>query len=186
VCVRCPSPHTAFLVAHILVQTKLSNEGFIMTRTATPVRVEREDPWCHDARVLLDELGALLALTSGSSGQSRFFMEEVCSVRGSFLLARTPDGQAVGCGGFRRYDYGVAELKRIYGRSSNGGVGASLLMHLEERATTAGYHTLIVNTGLAGSRARSFFWRSGFLPTLAFGGHGADPREFIMEKRLAG
>jgi N-acetylglutamate synthase-like GNAT family acetyltransferase len=157
-----------------------------MTRTATTVLVERDDPWCHDARVLLDELGALLALTSGSSGQSRFFMEEVCSVRGAFLIARTSDGQALGCGGFRRYDYGVAELMRIYCRSSHGGVGAALLSHLQERATAAGYHTLIVNTGLAASRAKNFFWRSGFRPTLAFGVHGADPREFIMEKRLAG
>jgi GNAT superfamily N-acetyltransferase len=156
-----------------------------MTRMATTLRIQREDPWCHDARILLDELGAALALSTGSSGQTRFYMEEVCSARGAFLIARTTEGEAVGCGGFRRFDYGVAEVQRMFSRTEHSNVGKALLSHLEELAAVAGYHTLVANTHNATRHAKNFFWRNGFTPTMTYGPYYTSQREFFMEKALA-
>src|SRR5690242_8000889 len=110
-----------------------------MMDSAMTFVVRREDPRTQDAQVLLDELTATLALYTGDGGQARFSLEDICSVRGAFVIARTTHGEPLGCGAFKRHDYGVAELKRIYTRPNNLGVGCAILQLLETEAITAGY-----------------------------------------------
>ncbi|ACC74121.1 GNAT family N-acetyltransferase [Paraburkholderia phymatum] len=126
------------------------------------VSVGCEDPCTQDAQLLLDECAATLALYSGDGGQSRFRLEEVCSARGAFVVARTRQGAPLGCGAFRRFDYGVAELMRIYCRRESGGAGQAILDMLETEAMTAGYRTLIAQTNDLNRRALAFFERHGF------------------------
>jgi GNAT superfamily N-acetyltransferase len=156
-----------------------------MTRIGVQLVIQREDPWSTDARLLLDELSATLALFTRHSGQASFFLEDFCTPRAAFLIARTAAGEPVGCGAFRRFDYGVAELKRLYSRRFCGGVGKAILAQLQELATDAGYHTLLTETSLANRRTMDFFWRNGFAPVLKCSPYGAWQSEVFLEKALS-
>ncbi|WP_244851226.1 GNAT family N-acetyltransferase [Caballeronia sp. SL2Y3] len=140
-----------------------------MTPFETAILVRREDPWSLEAQALLDELSAMLAVFSGDGGQSRFSPEDACSARGAFVVARTTQGLALGCGAFRRFDYGVAELKRLYSRPNTCGVGKAILTQLEADAAAVGYHTLLLETRSFNRRAIAFYERNGFTPTARYG-----------------
>lgn len=92
-----------------------------MTSASLTVLVQREGTWSYDGRVLLDEMAAMQALYLGASAKSRFSQSEISSARGRFLIARTVKGEAIGCGAYRRLDFGVAELVCIYSRMPNAG-----------------------------------------------------------------
>ncbi|WP_177200441.1 GNAT family N-acetyltransferase [Paraburkholderia diazotrophica] len=130
--------------------------------------IQREDPYSLDAQILMDELSAMLATLSGDGGQSRFCADDVCSARGAFVLARTSQGTPLGCGAFRRFDFGVAELKRVYARPNKAGVGRALLSALEAEAVAAGYHTLVLETRAVNQRAIAFYERNGYSPIDVF------------------
>lgn len=155
-----------------------------MTRLALTVAVCREDPWTLDARTLLDELSATLALFQGRSNQSPFCISDVCTVRSAFMLARAPDGNAVGCGAFRRASFGTAEVTGIYSRHKQVGVGEAILVQLESGAAAAGYHTLRVNVPSLGRAAISFFVQNGFRPTSPLSACVTTRRRAIMVKKL--
>jgi GNAT superfamily N-acetyltransferase len=121
--------------------------------------------------MLLDELSATLALSTGDGGQSRFDIEDACSARGGFVIARTTSGAAIGCGACRRHDYGVEELKRIYSRPEYKGVGTAIVRRLEQEAINAGYGALIVGTRASNRRAIAMYERNGYKPTGPFGFH---------------
>jgi len=157
-----------------------------VTPSETAILVRREDPWSLDAQALLDELSAMLALFSGDSGQSRFSLEDVCTARGGFLVARTTQGIALGCGAFRRFDYGVAEIKRIYSRPNTCGVGRAILGQLEADAAAVGYHTLLLETRSFNQRAIAFYQRNGFTPTGRYGVHIHQPDARCFQKAIGG
>ncbi|WP_244818432.1 GNAT family N-acetyltransferase [Caballeronia sp. Lep1P3] len=156
-----------------------------MTPSETAILVRREDPWSLDARALLDELSAMLAIFSGDGGQSRFCLEDVCSARGGFLVARTAQGFALGCGAFRRFDYGVAEIKRLYSRPDTCGVGKAILTQLEADAAAVGYHTLLLETRVFNRRAIAFYQRNGFRPTGRYGIYANQPDASCFAKTIA-
>jgi hypothetical protein len=149
-----------------------------MTSASLTVLVQREGIWSYDGRVLLDEMAAMQALYLGASAKSRFSQSEISSARGRFLIARTVKGEAIGCGAYRRLDFGVAELVCIYSRMPNAGIGRAVLAKLESNAAKAGYHTLMVEmsrtnqsgSGSSGARdssrrfppARTSAWNSAF------------------------
>lgn len=113
----------------------------LLTSASLSVLVQREGIWSYDGRVLLDEMEAMHALYSGIGGNSRFSHSEISSARGRFLIARTVKGEAVGCGAFKRLEFGVAELVCIYSRMPNAGIGKAVLAGLESNAAKAGYHS---------------------------------------------
>lgn len=76
----------------------------------------RENPWSHDAQMLLDEAGAILAVYAGDGRQSQIWFDDVCSARGGFFLVRTVHGTPLGCGGFRRFTVYMAEVIGMYSR----------------------------------------------------------------------
>jgi len=83
-------------------------------------------------------MSALRALYSGDGGQSRFMPEDACSSRSAFVLARTKTRAPLGCGAFRRYNFGAAELQRIFCRVEGQGVGSAILRMLETEALATG------------------------------------------------
>lgn len=64
--------------------------------------VREENPCTLDARAMLDELSATLALYSADGAQWRFCVEDVQRSRSAFAVARAVDGYAIGCGALRR------------------------------------------------------------------------------------
>lgn len=144
-----------------------------MNQSSMAIVVRREDPDDADARLLLDELGALLALRHGESGQAGFDPEDFRSTRGGFIVARTLNGEPVGCGGFRRFSYETVEIRRLYRRPEMSGVGSAVLETLEDAARDTGYRRIVVRVWNSDIRAIDFFLRHGYSSTEKFGGKTA-------------
>lgn len=74
--------------------------------------------------------------------------QEFESPGGTFLIVYT-DGEAVGCGGFKRLDVRTAEIKRMYvAPAARGrGLGRRILDRLETGARSAGYVSIRLDTG---------------------------------------
>ena len=140
-----------------------------MNDMSVVVVMREENPRTFDARAMLDELSATLALYTGDGAQSRFRIEDVQSSRSVFVVARTIDGHAIGCGALRRHSFGIAELKRIYRRPEWPGAGSAILRFLEGVAVSMGYRRVILETRQANSRAAAFYQRHGYETVEPFG-----------------
>ncbi len=119
------------------------------------------DPDSPEARVLLGELGAALAALTGSDGTASFEAADVRGERACFLLVRSADGLAVGCGALRPLSDGVAELKRMYARPGSG-AGRHLLDALERQARAFGYAEVWLETRRVNARAVAFYAKHGY------------------------
>ncbi len=88
-----------------------------------------------------------------------------------FVVARTRDGGAVGCGGLRFLEPGVAEIKRMYVDPAHRGTGVAtvILRTLEARACEAGVRRLVCETGTLQPEAIRFYQREGYQQIDNFG-----------------
>jgi GNAT superfamily N-acetyltransferase len=95
---------------------------------------------------------------------------QFASPYGAFFVA-TFDGEPIGCGGLRRHDEGVVEIKRMFVRSAHRrrGHARSLLRALEDRARASGYCTVVLETGLAQPEAIALYSSEGYQPIDGFG-----------------
>ncbi|MFN2607666.1 MAG: GNAT family N-acetyltransferase [Acidimicrobiales bacterium] len=82
---------------------------------------------------------------------------------GRFVVARV-DGQPVACGGLKRLDAGAAEIKRLYVRpdARRRGLGARMLLRLEEVAAVEGYRVVRLDTGADQPDAVRLFTAAGY------------------------
>ncbi|GIM95735.1 GNAT family N-acetyltransferase [Paractinoplanes toevensis] len=103
-----------------------------------------------------------------------------------FLVAVSPDGQAIGCGALRRLDQASAEVKRMYvtpaGRGS--GVATAILRSLESEARTRGWTTLRLETGTAQPDAIRFYEREGYHPIPRYGAYVNSDISVCYERAL--
>jgi GNAT superfamily N-acetyltransferase len=81
-----------------------------------------------------------------------------------FLVARTADGRAVGCGGLRPLAGGGAEIKRMYVAPDARGQGVStaVLRAIEGEARAMGVERLLLETGTEQPDAMRFYEREGY------------------------
>lgn len=88
-----------------------------------------------------------------------------------FLVARTLDGTAVGCGGLRPLAGGGAEIKRMFvlPAARGAGVSVAILRALEDEARGLGLPRLVLETGTAQPDAIRFYQREGYTPIPLFG-----------------
>lgn len=108
-----------------------------------------------------------------------------------FLVARTPQGTAVGCGAILLGDdqgVPVAELKRMWVAPSirGAGLGRRLLRALEIAARQEGAAVLRLETGVRQPEALSLYREAGYTECGPFGSYVADPLSVFMEKRALG
>src|SRR5918994_801104 len=104
---------------------------------------------------------------------------------GAFPLARI-EGRPVGCIGLRRYDEGVAEIKRMYvvPDASRRGVGRVLLGAMEAQARRLGYHRIILETGERQPEALALYALHGYSRIPNYGHWKDSPLSVCFEKRL--
>ncbi len=104
-----------------------------------------------------------------------------------FLVARSAEGTAEGCGAVVLEDDGTAELKRMFVTPSarGRGLGASLLGRLEDEARRAGVGVIRLETGVQQPEAIGLYRRFGYVDRGPFGRYAEDPLSVFMEKRLA-
>ena len=142
------------------------------------------DPDSPDARALIAELDAALAAITGDSGASSFDAADVRGPGAVFLVARTADGTAVGCGALRPLADGVAELKRMLARPGSG-AGLALLAALELQAMAMGYRAIQLSTRRVNARAVDFYRRHGYVDVAAWGKYADSDRSVCLGRVLA-
>lgn len=105
--------------------------------------------------------------------------------RGAFLVAMLGD-EAVGCGGLRRHDDQVVEIKRMFVRSAfrRRGHARTLLRALEQRAAQMGYREIVLETGAAQPEAIALYSSEGYEPAEGFGHYRDSPLSRSFRKRL--
>lgn len=148
--------------------------------------INLEDPATSDASALIEALSEALASITGDSGKSSFDPEDVRGERARFVVARTIEGRAVGCGAFRPLQNGVAELKRMYSMPGTKGVGHAVLSHLEQEAVALGYEQLWLETRLINQHAVAFYEKHGYKRIPNFGKYVGNSAAVCLAKSLTG
>lgn len=131
---------------------------------------------------LIDHLNAVYPGRAARPG-SVTTPDEMVPPRGAFLVGYE-DGEAVACGGLRRLEDGVCEIKRMYvmpGARSRG-VGRALLAALEDAARELGYERVRLDAGPEQRHSRVLFAAAGYVEIAPYNGnHIAD---YWAEKSL--
>ena len=95
-------------------------------------------------------------------------------------------GQALGCGAFKEYEPGVAEIKRMYVATQQRGLGiaSQVLKELEAWAQEQGYRRLILETGIRQPEAIALYGKAGYTSIPNFGQYAGVASSRCFEKRL--
>ncbi len=106
-----------------------------------------------------------------------------------FLVARTSDGAAVGCGAIllsRETSLITAELKRMWvAPGARGtGLGKRLLSELETTAFKEGATIIRLETGINQPEAIQLYNSAGYHACDPFGGYAPDPLSVFMAKQV--
>jgi ribosomal protein S18 acetylase RimI-like enzyme len=110
-------------------------------------------------------------------------VEDMTPPSGLFVIARL-DGDAIGCGGFKRVDKATGEIKRVWTTPSARGMGVArrVLRTLEAAAREAGLKTLRLSTNRALTEAQALYRRQGYREIARFSDNPYADHWF--EKRL--
>lgn len=112
---------------------------------------------------MADELDALYERVEGSLDSIPARPEQMRPPHGCFLVIRA-EGDPIACGGVKRLEPGVAEIKRMYVAPSHRGrgIGRVLLGGLERRCRELGYRRVRLDTGPEQPAARAIYERAGY------------------------
>jgi putative acetyltransferase len=149
------------------------------------VRVAIERPDLPEAVALIDALDAYQKPLYPAESHHGIDIAALLQPGVVFALARTADGQAVGCGAFVP-EGGWAELKRMYVLPGHRGQGVAreLLAFLEAEAVRRGIGVMRLETGNLQPQALRFYESAGYLRRGPFGDYDDDPHSVFMEKAL--
>ena len=156
-----------------------------MTRSVLPVVVARESFDSPDASALRAAQQAELDVRYGTGDHEPGEKPTAASVP-VFLVARTAEGEAVGCGGLRPLAGGGAEIKRMYVAPAARGRGVSMaiLRAIEDEARAMGLTRLVLETGTGQPDAVRFYEREGYTPIPAFGPYVGSPLSLCFAREL--
>ncbi|OYO31430.1 GNAT family N-acetyltransferase [Janthinobacterium sp. PC23-8] len=139
-----------------------------------------------EARLLQDELSSVLQELCGDSGRASFDADAP-DARSSFYLAKNGAGQLLGCAALRPLEQSgstTAELKRMFARPGNTGVGAALLFHAEAEARKLGYLAVALSTRVINTRAVAFYRKHGYAPVAPWGKYVGAAQSVCLGKIL--
>lgn len=96
------------------------------------------------------------------------------------------NNQPVGCGAFKAYEPGVAEIKRMFVQQQNRGKGIAgqILAALEQWAKEEGFKSCILETGLEQPEAIRVYEREGYKRTPNYGQYIGVEISVCMKKDL--
>jgi DNA-binding MarR family transcriptional regulator/predicted GNAT family acetyltransferase len=154
---------------------------------AALVDVAAEAPDSADARRCLDayfrELEARFESGFDAAADDSARVEDMTPPSGLFVIARL-DGDAVGCGGFKRVDKATGEIKRVWTAPSARGMGVArrVLRTLEASARESGLKTLRLDTNRALTEAHALYRSEAYREVARFSDNPYADHWF--EKRL--
>ena len=140
-----------------------------------------------DARRCLDayfrELAARFESGFDAHADASASLADMTPPSGLFVIARL-DGEAIGCGGFKRVDKATGEIKRVWTAPSARGMGVArrMLRTLEAAAREAGVKTLRLDTNRALTEAHALYRSEGYREIARFNDNPYADHWF--EKRL--
>ncbi|HET8607104.1 MAG TPA: GNAT family N-acetyltransferase [Gaiellaceae bacterium] len=110
-------------------------------------------------------------------------VRELAPPGGGFVILRDEDGRAIGCGGFRRLEAGVCEVKRMYvaPEARGRGAGRLLLATIEAEAAAAGYRLARLDTAAPLLAARRLYAAAGWRETEPYNGNPLAAHWFAKE-----
>jgi GNAT superfamily N-acetyltransferase len=154
---------------------------------AASVKISADSPDGADARRCLDayfrELAGRFESGFDADADGSASVVDMTPPSGLFVIARL-DGEAVGCGGFKRVDKAAGEIKRIWTAPSARGMGVArrMLRALEAAAREAGVKTLRLDTNRALTEAHALYRSEGYREIARFNDNPYADHWF--EKRL--
>jgi ribosomal protein S18 acetylase RimI-like enzyme len=148
------------------------------------IHLIEEDPAAPESALLMAELSTALEAITGDSGRASFDVDDVRGPLACFVVARSDNGAALGCGAFRPLEPGVAEIKRMYARHGTQGVGSAVLRYLESEAQALGYQAIWLETRLVNRRAMDFYEARGYQRIANYGKYIGNPLAVCFEKQL--
>ncbi|MGA8852869.1 MAG: GNAT family N-acetyltransferase [Christiangramia sp.] len=127
-------------------------------------RIKRTNSENRDFIKLVKELDAYLAICDGDEHDFYDQFNKLDAIKNVIVLYE--NHVPVGCGAFKKYDRGIAEVKRMYVNASfrNKGYASEILRSLEEWAIESGFSKLILETGVRQFEAVNFYRRNGYHP----------------------
>ena len=148
------------------------------------VRIERTVEMDEEFLGLVRLLDEELAVRDGE--EHGFYAQFNKPVGLSGVVVAYLDSQAVGCGAFKRYEEGVAEIKRMFTRSEARGkrVAASVLKELEAWAAESGFTECILETGHKQPEAIALYRREGYEVIPNYGQYEGMDNSVCMRKVL--
>jgi GNAT superfamily N-acetyltransferase len=111
--------------------------------------------------------------------------DQLAPPHGTFLIAWL-DEEAVGCGGLRRIEASVGEIKRMFvaPAARRSGVARTILTELETTARALGYTLLKLETGIKQPEAIALYESHGYEPIEAYGVYRDSPLSRCFAKML--
>jgi putative acetyltransferase len=130
------------------------------------VSVAIETPLQDDVRKLVAALNEHLLPLSPLEFQFKMTVEQMAEPHTTVFVARTENGEAVGCGALKTHGDGLGEVKRMYTMTEVRGqrVGSALLDAVVALAREKGLTQLLLETGEGPGFEGAFrlYERSGF------------------------
>ena len=156
-------------------------------RLSEPVRLERDRLDSAAGVALAAAHLAEMMLRYGEEDEpDGLEPDQLALPHGAFLVA-WQGVTAVGCGGLRRIDPHVGEIKRMYvaPASRRSGVARAILTELEVQALDLGYERLILETGTKQPEAIALYSSHGYEQIKPYGVYRDSPFSRCFAKNLA-
>ncbi|MBP0020099.1 MAG: GNAT family N-acetyltransferase [Cyanobacteria bacterium SBLK] len=149
------------------------------------IAIARESPTNPAPRELIAELDCYLAQLYPPESNHNLNPEALEGDGSYFFVARRGD-RAVGCAALVSGKLGVAEIKSVWVRQSDRGLGIAtqLLNVLIQFAKDSHLHTLQLETGRKQVASIKLYEKFGFYAIAPFNGYSADPFSCFYEKMI--
>ena len=133
---------------------------------------------------LVQLLDAELAVRDGE--EHGFYAQFNKPVGLSGVVVAYLDGEAVGCGAFKKYANGIAEIKRMYVHPESRGkrIAARVLIELEEWSRNSGFYECILETGWKQPEAVALYKREGYEIVPNYGQYAGVKNSVCMRKAV--
>ena len=137
-----------------------------------------------DFRTLVVALDADLQARYGE--QQQFFSQFNKLDHIHHVIVAYNNNEPVGCGAFKEYERGVAEIKRMFVqvRQRGKGIAGLILTELEQWAAAEGYHTCILETAIKQPEAIRVYEREGYIRIPNYGQYIGVEISLCMQKQI--
>lgn len=148
------------------------------------LRILRTDSSHPDFRTLVAALDRDLAIRDGDDHAFYAQYNGITMIRHAIVVYL--GDEPVGCGAFKEYEPGVAEVKRMFVPLQHRGQGIAgvVLQAVEQWAAEEGYHTCILETGVKQPEAIRLYQKSGYASIPNFGQYAGVDNSVCFEKKL--